>query len=152
MLIVIILAVICVLFVLAALVPGGTAGTLVAIVLAVVLWLFSSLTVEVSETELRVRFGRGLIGKRIPLTHISAVRQVRNKWYYGWGVRYFPGGVLYNIQGFSAVEVELKSGKLYRIGTDEPEKLEQALKWAAGSAKLKAIKSPDSFPPDQRWP
>ena len=111
---------------------GSRAGVLAAIALAVIMWLFSSLTVEVSGGELSVRFGRGLIGKRIPLADIRSVRAVRNKWYFGWGIRFFPGGVLYNIGGLSAVEIELKSGKLYRIGTDEPEKLEQVLIQASG--------------------
>jgi len=34
---------------------------------------------------------------------------------------------IYNISGFDAVEIKMKNGKTYRIGTDEPQKLEQAI-------------------------
>jgi hypothetical protein len=34
---------------------------------------------------------------------------------------------IYNVSGFDAVEIKLKNGKVYRIGTDEPKKLEQTI-------------------------
>jgi len=34
---------------------------------------------------------------------------------------------IYNVSGFDAVEIKLKNGKTYRIGTDESQKLEQAI-------------------------
>ncbi len=48
---------------------------------------------------------------------------VRNRWYYGWGVRLTARGWLYNVSGFDAVEILLKNGRTYRIGTDKPAKL-----------------------------
>jgi hypothetical protein len=59
---------------------------------------------------------------------IVGFRQVRNKWYYGWGVRGIPGGWMYNVWGLDAVELELASGKKFRIGTNEPEELVAALR------------------------
>jgi hypothetical protein len=41
-------------------------------------------------------------------------------------------GWLYNVSGLRAVEVGLKSGRKYRVGTDEPERLEAALKQRIG--------------------
>ena len=35
---------------------------------------------------------------------------------------------IYNVSGFDAIELTMKNGKIYRIGTDEPEKLEAAIK------------------------
>jgi hypothetical protein len=54
---------------------------------------------------------------------------VKNKWYFGWGVRrwFWPKMWIYNVSGFDAVEIVLKNGNIYRIGTDEPEKLERAI-------------------------
>jgi hypothetical protein len=34
---------------------------------------------------------------------------------------------IYNVSGFDAVEITLKNGNTYRIGTDEPKELEQAI-------------------------
>ena len=45
------------------------------------------------------------------------------RWWWGWGVRYYGQGWLYNVSGLDAVEIRLKSGKHIRIGTDEPEAL-----------------------------
>jgi len=53
---------------------------------------------------------------------------VKNPWYYGWGIRFTPHGWLYNVSGLHAVEIELKNGKKYRIGTDVPENLEKAIR------------------------
>jgi hypothetical protein len=92
--------------------------------------LFSSLTVTISENDLDIRFGPGLIKKIFKLQDIESVRSVSNKWFYGWGIRITPHGWLYNVSGFSAVEIELRTGKTYRIGTDEPEELEEAIRQA----------------------
>ena len=98
------------------------------IVLAAALALFYSLTVEIKDHTLICRFGVGLIRKRIPLSEIRQVRAVRNPWYSGWGIRWLPGQCwLWNVSGFRAVELVLKNGKRFRIGTDEPESLVHAI-------------------------
>jgi hypothetical protein len=40
----------------------------------------------------------------------------------------FESSLVYNVSGFDAVEIKLKNGKRYRIGTDEPKDLEQAIR------------------------
>ncbi len=49
-------------------------------VLAVVLVLFSSLTVEVDDGALRIAFGPGLVRHAWPLDRIRSWRAVRNPW------------------------------------------------------------------------
>ena len=66
----------------------------VLIVLAVALVLFPSLTVAIREEELLVQFGPGVIRKRFKLNEIESCQVVRNHWYYGWGIRLTPHGVL----------------------------------------------------------
>ena len=53
---------------------------------------------------------------------------VRNSALYGWGLRWIPGGTLWNVWGRDAVEVGLVSGKRFRIGTDDAEALDLALR------------------------
>lgn len=89
--------------------------------------LFYSLTVEIDKTRLIVKFGFGFINKKFILKDIESCRTVRNPWYYGWGIRITPHGWLYNVSGLSGVEIQMKNGKKYRIGTDEPKSLEQAI-------------------------
>lgn len=90
---------------------------------------FTTLTVAINENYLRIKFGYGIFSKRFNLNEISAAKTVKNHWYYGWGIRLWlrPRTWIFNVSGFDAVEIIMKSGKKYRIGTDEPEKLEEAI-------------------------
>jgi len=101
----------------------STAAGVVWLVALILLVLFYRLSVEVTREHLRFRFGIGLIGRTFSIADIAAARAVRNKWYYGWGIRKIPGGWMYNVWGLDAVELELQSGKKFRIGTDEPTEL-----------------------------
>ena len=103
----------------------------VLILLIVVAAVFSSLTVEVSDNELRWHFGPGLWAYRLPLSDIQTVAAVRNHWWNGFGIRIGTGFRLYNVSGLDAVELHLKSSDVRRIGTDDPQGLAQALKSAA---------------------
>ena len=96
-------------------------------ILLTALALFYSLTVEIDETILIVKFGFGIINKKFILKDIESCHAVKNHWYYGWGIRITPHGWLYNISGLSAIEIKIKNGKTYRIGTDEPKNLERAI-------------------------
>lgn len=102
----------------------------VLVIIAIALVVFSSLTVVICEEELEVRFGPGLVHKRIKLDEIESCKVVKNRWFYGWGIRLTPHGVLYNVSGFHAVEIKLRTGKRFRIGTDVPQELEAAIQRA----------------------
>ena len=95
-------------------------AVVVVILLLLCIAMFNSLTVEVTDIAVRVRFGPGPIGKSFRLSAIRQVRTVRNPWYYGWGIRWFPRGWLFNVSGFDAVELVMLDGRVYRIGTDQP--------------------------------
>ncbi len=104
---------------------------IVAGVMILALAMFSTLTVSVQQDALRIWFGPiRLIRKSWPISEISSVTTVTNRWYYGWGIRWTPTGPLYNVAGLKAVEITLVSGKMFRIGTDEPEELKRAIEKA----------------------
>lgn len=111
------------------LVPGARSvlGS-VFVVIFLLMVLFGTLTTEVSQESLRVAFGPGLIRRTIPLSRIECVTVVRNRWYYGWGIRLTPHGWLFNVSGFDAIELQFVGGRKFRIGTDEPEALVKALR------------------------
>lgn len=106
------------------------------VVLAVMLFVvfilasFASLSVTIDENYLRIKFGYGIFHKRFTLGDITSVKSVKNHWYYGWGIRlwFWPYMMIFNVSGFNAVEIRMKNGKIYRIGTDEPKELESAIK------------------------
>ena len=96
-------------------------------VLVLGVFLFCSLTVRITDRALRWHFGPGLIHKQVPLSEIQGVQITRTRLLYGWGIHLTPKGWLYNVSGFQAVVVRLKSGKQFLLGTDEPERLQAAL-------------------------
>ncbi|MFA6307462.1 MAG: hypothetical protein WCS88_02135 [Patescibacteria group bacterium] len=113
-------------------VDSGTnlAVTSVMILILCILVSFCSLKVTIDEKYLYIKFGYGIYKKKFLLSDILSTKNVKNHWYYGWGIRlwFWPKMWIYNISGFDAIEIQMKNGKIYRIGTDEPEKLETAIK------------------------
>ncbi|MBN2087990.1 hypothetical protein JW964_00165 [candidate division KSB1 bacterium] len=102
-------------------------GWIAIFLLVLTLFIFGSLTIEVTSEKLKWYFGIGLVRKSIFLQEIQTVSIIKNSWYYGWGIRLTPHGWLYNVSGTRGVEIELKSGKKFRLGSDEPEKLAQVI-------------------------
>lgn len=100
------------------------------VVLACLALLFSSMTVTVAGGVLTVKFGMGLIRKRFTLSDIASCRVVTNPWYYGWGIRRIPGGWFFGVAGKSALELTMRSGKRFRIGSADPEELKNAIEEA----------------------
>jgi CTP:phosphocholine cytidylyltransferase-like protein len=101
----------------------------IMVLVLLILASFSTLNVMIDETHLRIKFGYGIFKKSFSLNEIVSVRIVKNHWYYGWGIRYWfwPKMRIFNISGFDAVEIKMVDNKIYRIGTDEPKKLEQVI-------------------------
>jgi hypothetical protein len=112
-------------------VAASDAAPRVVLVLLLVLipitLVFSRLTVEVAEGELRFWFGGGFWKTRIPLSDIASIERVQNQWWWGWGIRYTPDGWLYNVSGVEAIRVTRKSGSTLRIGCPEPRDLARAV-------------------------
>ncbi len=122
----IVIAAILVHFLVSESIPPTEAGA--AILLLLTLFLFASLTIEINHGSVVCRFGLGLIRKEIRLSDITNARPVINSWIAGWGIRWMPGQyMLWNVSGFQAVELTLTNGKRFRIGTDEPDTLVQAI-------------------------
>ena len=114
--------------------PSYDSGTNFAMTALMVLTLFvlasfSTLTVVVDEQFLSICFGWGVFRKKFLVSEMASVARVKNRWYYGWGIRvcFWPKMWIFNVSGFDAVEIVLKNNTIYRIGTDEPEKLEAAI-------------------------
>lgn len=92
-----------------------------------IIYSFSSLTVSLDSENMIIRFTCKILKKGFSLWDIDSVKSVKNKWYYGWGIRlwFWPKSMwIYNVSGFDAVELTMKNGKIYRIWTDEPKILE----------------------------
>ena len=99
----------------------------IVLILIILLTLFSTLTIIIQNNDLWIRFGIGIIRKKFQLKDIESSKVVKNPWYYGWGIHLIPHGWIYNVSGSSAVEITMKSGKKYRLGTDAPDDLLKAI-------------------------
>jgi hypothetical protein len=99
-----------------------------AIILLLTLINFSTLTVKVNEEKLSLHFGPGLIRKSFRLSEMMSSEVVTNPWYAGWGIRIGPDGWLFNVSGNRGIEIRMKSGAKYRIGSNEPEKLDSYIR------------------------
>jgi hypothetical protein len=95
--------------------------------------LFGALELAVTDEALEWRFGIGLLHGKVLLSEIEHIAATRTTMANGWGLRRTPRGWLYNISGFDALELRLKSGKLVLFGTDEPVALRQALEKAVAT-------------------
>jgi len=92
----------------------------------VVAW-FSRLVVTVEDGKLVAAFGTGKPHRSVDLEDVRDIRVVRNRWWYGWGVRKIPHGWMYNVWGLDAVEVERFDGSVLRVGTNDKEQLAAVL-------------------------
>jgi hypothetical protein len=108
----------------------GGIGLVLLVLMGAVTILFSTLTVTVSDEELRFYFGPGFWERRFPVEDIERVEVVRNSALHGWGIRYTHHGWLYDVSGLRAVEIVVRGEEQLRIGTDEPEQLKRALERA----------------------
>jgi hypothetical protein len=105
----------------------GQSGTWVPAAIAVLVSSlgFPRLTTEVHREYVECRFG--VFRRRLASHEILEVSVVTNPWYFGWGIRRIPGGWLWNVAGSRAVQLKLTGGRLFRIGSDDPEGLRQAV-------------------------
>lgn len=118
-----------------ALVGDPLIGWLVAglLVLAAALVVaLSRLTVIVENGRVSAAFRFGWPERRIDLDGVAVARIVRNRWWYGLGIRKIPRGWMYNVWGLDAVELELDSSHVFRIGTTDADRLLAAIESERG--------------------
>lgn len=90
---------------------------------------FSTLTITVDDQRLQLKYGIfGFPRKTVRLSEVDSCRAVKSLWIaFSLGIHYGLGGWLYNVSGPHAVLLSYKNGKRIYIGTDEPEKLVDAI-------------------------
>ena len=109
-----------------------------AFLFAVCAFIFSSLTIEVTDRSLRWWFGPGLLKKEVPLHTIQDVKTGKSRLADGWGIHYTGKGKLYNASGYPMIIVDIAAGPPFMLGTDEPERLQAAILDALAAATRNA--------------
>lgn len=112
--------------------------TFIMVLILFILASFATLTVSIDENYLRIKFGYGIFAKKFVLNQVVSVHVVKNNWYYGWGIKLWlwPKMWIYSVSGFNAVEIVMKNGEVYRIGTDAPEELKTAITHSVEQSKI----------------
>lgn len=120
--------------------PGPIFGSAFLGMIAFVGFAFSGLRTSVGPHTIEVAFRFGRPQRTIALGQVVRAEVVRNKWWYGWGVRWIPGGTMWNVWGLDAVQLDLAGQRSFRIGTDDPDGLVAAISVLRGAPG-----------PDGRW-
>lgn len=95
----------------------------------IIFLLFFKLTITVNDSNIVISFGVGIIRKKVSLGDINEVKRVKTNWYNGWGIRKIKNGMLYNIQGFNAIELSFKNKKsILRIGISSSSDLDKEIR------------------------
>jgi transcriptional regulator with XRE-family HTH domain len=114
--------------------PAAGIGVLFG-VLTLVAITFSSMTIEVNESEISWYFGPGLFKKSLPLEEVGQCKKVKNPLWMGIGIHAYGTGWIYNVSGLLGVEIELKGGSFIRLGSDQPNYLVQAIEDAKDNVR-----------------
>ena len=109
-------------------VPARPMSFVVPLILLFTAFIFSKLTIRIDHDTLCASFGPGLIKKEVSVAEIVAAEPIRIRWWYGWGIHLTPYGWLYNIGGWDAVVIALRSGRKFALGTDDPHGLVAAIR------------------------
>ncbi|MDO6836432.1 hypothetical protein Q4596_12425 [Pseudoalteromonas carrageenovora] len=99
-----------------------------ASILVLVGFLFHGLTIKVNDSAISWAFGPGVAGQSVELSEITEAKAVQNSYRHGIGMRITHDGWVYSVSGFSAVQLTLKDGTMYRLGTNDQQGLLIALK------------------------
>jgi hypothetical protein len=103
-----------------------TSTLIIVVVFLLIMLTFYNLTVSIKGRIVELKFGIGLIKFKLHIDQLHEASTLRTKWWYGWGIRFTPHGMLYNIYGRDAVKIKFTGkGKTKNvlIGTPEPEEL-----------------------------
>ena len=103
--------------------------SVVAAILLVTSVAFSTLTVEVTDREVKWRFTL-LVRRSLPLADIATAKPIETTLIDGIGIHWTRGGWLYNVSGRGAVELRTRDGRTVRIGSPEPAALAAAIERA----------------------
>jgi hypothetical protein len=77
-------------------------------------------------------FGVSGIGRRVPISEIVSIRPIKTNILEGWGIHLTWHGWVWNVSGFNAVQIVLRSGTRFAVGTPEPQAVIDAVQSAGG--------------------
>jgi hypothetical protein len=98
-----------------------------AVILALVVLVFTVMTVTVKDREIVVSMGLELIRKKIPVANIISVSEVKIPW-HSVGFKKISGGWLYSVAVSKGLDITLQGGRRVVIGSDDAEGLTEVIR------------------------
>ncbi|HEY5339669.1 MAG TPA: hypothetical protein VIK27_01470 [Candidatus Aquilonibacter sp.] len=97
--------------------------------------IFSSMTIRVTPEAVEWWLGLPLMKRRVPIADIASVSAGQVGWLTGLGIRTDGRNVTWIVTGRSVVILTLANGRHTRLGSNEPERVVEAIRAALGEAK-----------------
>jgi len=89
---------------------------------------FYKLTIVINNTTVSFKLGIGIFGKSYKIADIESCEPVVDSFLNGWGIHKIPGGWLYNVSGFRAIELIFKDAdRVVRIGTNKGDEITELI-------------------------
>lgn len=95
--------------------------------IAVLSWIFSIMTVEISETGIRWFFRGRWFGGFIPIAEIREADVTYFGWQVGYGHRWTKRGSLYRAWGLDVVQIHRQNGKPVFLGAEDTAAMVRAI-------------------------
>lgn len=98
------------------------------------LFYFASLRTKVTENGIHIKFFPFHLSER--LIRLDEIEELESgvyspiKEFGGWGLRWRPNKIAYNVSGNKGVRITKKTGKQIVIGSQRPKEFEQSIKEA----------------------
>ncbi|MCU4176317.1 hypothetical protein [Carboxylicivirga sp. N1Y90] len=93
------------------------------LICVIIIVLCYKLTITIDKQWIRFSMGIGLINGKYNMQNVLDCKAVEYL-PLGWGVRFRPGKIIYNVSGNKALELTIKDKNMkVWIGTDDPETL-----------------------------
>ncbi len=89
--------------------------------------LFISLTVSIDNDALELWFGKCFFRKIIQVDQMKSCNIIDHPSISQWGIKRISDGWVYSVTGASIVEIIMKTGEKYLIGTYEPRDIKRIL-------------------------
>lgn len=102
---------------------------LLTIFFFVVTVVYSNMLVTVTEEFITIRIG-WVLQQQIPMAEVSGLDNHDTALLSDWGIRPLGKGWLYSIAGSTAIEIHMRDGTMFVVGTNTPEKLLNSIKEA----------------------
>ncbi|KXK27241.1 MAG: hypothetical protein TR69_WS6001000114 [candidate division WS6 bacterium OLB20] len=91
--------------------------------------VYSNMRTTVTDDHIIVRLG-WVFEQQIPLAEVTGIADHEESLMSDWGIRPLGNGWLFSISGYAAIDIHMRNGSMFVIGTQRPSELLSAIQQA----------------------